>query len=252
MEGMENSLIHIHDFVSESWRDFRAHWNQSLSYTKWFVIGPAITFALVLATKSLPTLSSALATLGSFGSAILVIWAALRLSRATLARHEKIDLPKNEARSAWSLFLPFLWISILSGLAVLGGFFVFVLPGLWLMVTFKFGYYFLFLEDRRGTQALAASAALVKGRWWATFFRLLIIGLIYIILAVALVSIVTGLIGAVAGAAKLSLLVRVNFQEVDPLVGAARTLLTSLGELIFLPLFISGEVILFRSLRNSK
>jgi len=215
------------------------------------LVGPALTFIALLATRPFPNLYSIIATCGSLLSAVLVTWSVLRLMRATLARHEKVQLPKDEARSAWSLFFPFLWIGILSGLASIGGFLLFVLPGIWLVVVFRFAYYFLFLEDRRGTQALAASAALVKGHWWKLFFRMLIMGLMYVILALALVSIITGFIGAMAGAAKFNLLVRVNFQDIDPIVSTARHLLSALGEMIFLPLYVAGEVIIFKSLRSS-
>ena len=82
-----------------------------------------------------------------------------------------------------------------------------VIPGVYLFVALAFAVPVLLLEGLRGMGAISRSMSLVSGRWWATFGRLLV-GLILFIVA----AFVVGLIGSAIthGVSSVSLYLIIN------------------------------------------
>ena len=74
------------------------------------------------------------------------------------------------------------WILLLVSSIVITGFCLFIVPGIFLSVTLVFALYPLYDEGLRGMDAVLASHYCVKGRWWSTFGKLLLIWLIAIVL----------------------------------------------------------------------
>lgn len=68
-------------------------------------------------------------------------------------------------------------------LAVMGGFVLLVIPGIWLAVRLYFGAQAAVVESRKGRDALRRSAQLVDGMWWRVFGILLLVGLVTSIFA---------------------------------------------------------------------
>lgn len=60
----------------------------------------------------------------------------------------------------------FMGTAILAGLAMLGGFLLFIIPGIIVTVWFMFASYAVIFEDKRFVDALNYSRSLVQGRWW--------------------------------------------------------------------------------------
>lgn len=71
--------------------------------------------------------------------------------------------------------LPYLWIAVLSGLAIFSGFVLLVIPGIFLAVTLMFTSFFLVHENMRGREALVRSYEYVMGNWWSVFARVAIL-----------------------------------------------------------------------------
>lgn len=92
---------------------------------------------------------------------------------------------------AWNLVGPYLWVTILAGLAVIGGMFLLIVPGIIFAIWFSFSTYTTILDGQRGTSALKASKALVNGRFGAVLGRFALLLLVFIG-----ATIVVGLIGA--------------------------------------------------------
>ena len=92
----------------------------------------------------------------------------------TIAIALKIVATKDDSQKtiptafAWMIThaLPLLWVLILSGLLIFGGLLFFVIPGLIVAISVTFAQYAFVDEDKRGMEALIASHALVRGRWW--------------------------------------------------------------------------------------
>jgi len=127
------------------------------------------------------------------------------------------------------LFFPFFWISVLTGLAIFGGFYLLIIPGLLLAIRLSFSVYALLVEGHHGTAALATSWSYTKGRWWGLFWRFLFLGI--------LVLLVSLLLGFVTGGMR-----SVAFQAISVL----------LNNLLFLPISFIYSYLIYRSLQTLK
>jgi hypothetical protein len=74
----------------------------------------------------------------------------------------------------WSVLL----VSVLVGLAIIGGLILFIIPGIYIGVRLAVSIEALVVEGRRGTEAMGRSWELVGGHWWHAFFTLLVAGLL--------------------------------------------------------------------------
>jgi hypothetical protein len=94
------------------------------------------------------------------------------------------------------LFAPILLVLVLYLAAVLAGFFAFVVPGVFVAVSWYFVAQAVVVDGARGFAALARSSELVRGNWW----RALATGLVFNI-AVAIPSSVVNIVFELAGRA---------------------------------------------------
>ena len=73
-----------------------------------------------------------------------------------------------------------------------------IIPGIWLSISFLFAMYFLILRNAGVTDSLKMSFALVRGRWWKVFGKILMFGLFFIILIIS-IDIVLWVVGSAVG-----------------------------------------------------
>jgi hypothetical protein len=71
-----------------------------------------------------------------------------------------------------------LLVSVLVGLATIGGLILLVIPGIYIGVRLAVSIEALVVEGRRGTQAMSRSWELVGGHWWHAFGTLLVAALL--------------------------------------------------------------------------
>jgi hypothetical protein len=81
-------------------------------------------------------------------------------------------------RFGFARLWPILLVSVLVGLATLGGFILLVIPGIYIGVRLAVSVQALVVEGRRGTEAMGRSWALVGGHWWHAFATLLVAALL--------------------------------------------------------------------------
>src|SRR4029450_6059961 len=62
-----------------------------------------------------------------------------------------------------------LLVSVLVGLAVIGGLILFIIPGIYIAIRLCVSIEALVVEGRRGTEAMGRSWGLVGGHWWHAF-----------------------------------------------------------------------------------
>ena len=74
----------------------------------------------------------------------------------------------------WSVLL----VSVLVGLAVVGGLILFIIPGIWIGFRLSVSTQALVVEGRRPTEAMGRSWALVAGHWWHAFGTVVVGGLL--------------------------------------------------------------------------
>jgi hypothetical protein len=70
-----------------------------------------------------------------------------------------------------------LLVSVLVGLATIGGLILFIIPGIYIGIRLCVSIEALVVEGRRGTEAMGRSWALVGGHWWHAFGTLVVAGL---------------------------------------------------------------------------
>src|SRR5512132_1623189 len=71
-----------------------------------------------------------------------------------------------------------LLVSVLVGLATIGGLILFIIPGIYIGIRLCVSIEALVVEGRRGTEAMGRSWGLVGGHWWHAFGALVVAGLL--------------------------------------------------------------------------
>lgn len=107
--------------------------------------------------------------------AVLVIlicqsWGQVALFYAA-ASETKIGI-KEAFKKSWKKIFSFWWLNLLSGAVILGGYFLFLIPGLIFSVWFSLANFVLISENIGGMKALLKSREYVRGRWWAVAGRI--------------------------------------------------------------------------------
>ena len=97
--------------------------------------------------------------------------------------------------------LSYWWIAILSFILILGGFFLFIIPGIIFSVWFTFVYFILVNEGVKGFQAILRSKEYVKGYWFSVLLRTFFTSLlgIVMVLPTILISLISILLKSTGG-----------------------------------------------------
>jgi hypothetical protein len=69
-------------------------------------------------------------------------------------------------------------VSVLVGLAIIGGLILFIIPGIYIGIRLCVSIEALVVEGRRGTEAMGRSWGLVGGHWWHAFGAVVVGGLL--------------------------------------------------------------------------
>jgi hypothetical protein len=88
-----------------------------------------------------------------------------------------------------------LWVSLLAGLGILAGFVLFVVPAIYLAVSWSIAVPVLLGEDLRGRRALRRSRALVRGRWWPCAGVLVLAVILALVVALAFSLLLDAIVG---------------------------------------------------------
>jgi hypothetical protein len=131
-------------------------------------------------------------------------------------------------------------VGILSGIIIVLGFILLIIPGIIFSIWYSYAGYINILEEKKGMDALKASKDLVKGRWWATLWRLLVPALLVYIIAM----LISAALGFLISGGNLSLTTTGNSTIVD--------IISNLIILVLTPLFSAFSVILYHSLKETK
>jgi len=118
-------------------------------------------------------------------------------ARVVLTLAEGRVPPLGDALRAGLRVFPAAALVVLMYGLVVGVALLLVIPGVWLAVRWYFGAQAVVVDDRRGADALERSADVVRGRWWSTFGRLIVLGVV----GFAIALVVGGIIQAIGEAA---------------------------------------------------
>lgn len=93
------------------------------------------------------------------------------------------ELTSSQAlREGYPRISAYFWISFLSTLSIIGGFFFFFVPGVILSLAFVMAKYEFILEGHKGIDALEKSRQITRGYRWELFLRFLMLGGIFLVI----------------------------------------------------------------------
>ena len=147
-----------------------------------------------------------------------VLQAALIRGAAQGSIGDPVDI---DASYKWGFarFGSVLLISILVGLAVMGGLILLIIPGIIFAVMFSVSIPALVVENRKGTDAMSRSWNLVKGHFWHA--------LVVIIVSAIIAGLIGGVIGAIGTAISDNWFVTWIFQAIAQILVAPFSALVS-------------------------
>ncbi|WPD23110.1 MAG: hypothetical protein SD837_00820 [Candidatus Electrothrix scaldis] len=105
-------------------------------------------------------------------SILLASWSQAAVLTATVRQDSSIP---GVLIKSWKYAFPLLWITSLYVGIITAGITFFVLPGLILALSLSFCFFSMADENRTGIDALLASRFYVRGHWWNTLFKLLLV-----------------------------------------------------------------------------
>lgn len=231
-------LISAWDLIVKSWQLFSKNFTTLFKVILWLLV-PTILLSLA------PLLgeNTTVVTITFFLMALTIvvsIWINIILIEL-LNKYYKNETADVEGlyKTSWSKFWPLVLVSVLVGLAVLGGTILFIIPGIIFAVWFSFANYFLILEDKRGIEALKASKKLVQGKWWSILWHWVAPTLFYGIIMMAMAGIIMIILSFFMDMKSLT----------ANLIGATISNILSVG---LTPLFVAIGVILFTEMKKYK
>jgi hypothetical protein len=195
---MPSTLPRAFELVKLSWRDFIKNWDVTVRVSAWLILATVIT-ALPTFLPGPKAVTATLDVVCAIVGTAIALWASVRLYQTVIGI---LDGKKPQAepwKNAIPLILPSILISILTILSVLGGLILLIIPGIFIAIRLSFVQVALIQDGQRGTNALKASWAITKGRFWATLWRLFVSGLIIIIIVIPVAWIALWIVGLVSG-----------------------------------------------------
>lgn len=236
-------LPNAKSLINESWTLYRNHFKLFAKIVVWILV-PSVILSIL---PTITTNAVILLPINFFFSLVslfvgLFIAIVLVSSINSLMKKETVNLT-TLYNASYSKILSYFWISILTGLAVLGGTLLLVIPGIIFSVWFSFAAIIFIIEGARGTQALKASKELVKGKFWSVLWRWFAPYFVYGLILTVIILIPVYLIGLALGQPDA------GFNQVSPWWAA---LISNVVYSFAVPLLVSIGVILYNALKKEK
>ena len=167
-------MISFGVLLKNSWDIYKKHFLLFLG-----VVLPIVVVNIIVSIlEIIPSpLSSIFVVVGNIAGFLLSILVGISLIYAVKEREEGITA-KEALKKGWKRFFSYWWLTVLSVVIPIGGFFLLVIPGIIISVWFSVVGYVFVAEDRTGMTALLRSKHLVSGHWWGVFWRFFSFGII--------------------------------------------------------------------------
>ncbi|CAK8724148.1 hypothetical protein KKHLCK_13720 [Candidatus Electrothrix laxa] len=111
---------------------------------------------------------------------LLMTWCHAAILTVTV--RQDINVLSALTRS-WKYVFPLLWISSLYVGIIITGSIFFILPGLILALSMSLCFFIMIEEERTGIDALLASRLYIRGHWWNTLFKLLLVWILSLLIS---------------------------------------------------------------------
>lgn len=175
------TMIGIGELLSASWTLFQKRFAPLFALYLLSLLLVAAGAAIpavggILLAKILPFGAGGVAAIGALGGILLggggMAWGCAALIAAALDDNLCV---RDALQQTKSCILPMAWVLALVSFVIGGGFLLFIIPGIIFSVWFFMAPFLLVDEDVRGVSTLLKSRALVQGRWFDVFLRLVVI-----------------------------------------------------------------------------
>lgn len=175
------ALIGIGELLAASWTLFQKRFAPLFALyllsLLFVVAGAAVPVGVgMLLAKILPFGTGGVAVIAALAGILIgaggMAWGFAALIAAALDDNLAVRDALHQTKPG---ILPMAWVLALVGFVIGGGFLLFVIPGIIFSVWFFMAPYLLVDEDVRGMSTLLKSRALVQGRWFDVFLRLVVI-----------------------------------------------------------------------------
>jgi hypothetical protein len=172
---------------------YRANSQLIVGYASWLLL-TAAAFVLVSFVQN-DAARETLLLIVQVADLMLWLWVGIMVMRVAAVSATKTPVdPTALPRDAWTLLWPFAWVTALQGLAVCGGFLLFIVPGFVFLVWFALSQQALVIGNKHGLDALSESRDLCRGRFftvaWYLFVGPFLTVFAYLVLLVAFFAIV--------------------------------------------------------------
>jgi uncharacterized membrane protein len=154
---------------------------------KWSFIAPFLIYLVItsiiaaLQDATVGTGEGVAASLTQIIVNILVYPLGMGLGLLGIRRAAGKDTPLSTLWESYSQFIPLAVMLVLMGLLIVGGFFLLVLPGIYLAVAYSFAPYLIIEKNMGVWEALETSRKAITTYWWRYFGLLLITVLLFIV-----------------------------------------------------------------------
>ena len=154
---------------------------------KWSYMAPFLIYLIitsviaVLQDATVGTGEGVAASLTQVIVNILVYPLGIGLGLLGIRRAAGKDTPLSTLWDPYSQFIPLVVMLVLMGLLIVGGFFLLVLPGIYLAVAYSFAPYLMIEKNMGVWEALETSRKAITPCWWRYFGLLLIAVLLFIV-----------------------------------------------------------------------
>ncbi len=200
LTGQEQALPGAGVLLKNAWQIYKSRFWTLLGIALFpflALIGAGLMLLLIVGAQKLNFsgwLTLVLLILGiifSFLSLFLFVWSRVALLFAIKDNLELIGV-KESFKRAKGKILSFIWIGLLNGIVIFGGFVLGIVPGIIFGIWFIIAQFVFVAEGHKGFNALLRSKEYVSGRWWSVAWRMLAVGFISIL--IYLIGVVTGFI----------------------------------------------------------
>ncbi len=177
----ERELPGIGELFERSWRIFKSRIGTLIALyllsAVFFIIPVGIFIGIgYLFSMFLSGSKTALMMSGGFVGMIAgIIAASWGYAAFIFAVADKSLGIKDSLDKGWQRVGAFIWLLSILGFIIMGGFLLFLIPGVMFAVWFTFSQFILAREDERGMNALLKSKEYVRGYFWDILLRLFII-----------------------------------------------------------------------------
>ncbi|HEY7606118.1 MAG TPA: hypothetical protein VID07_04985, partial [Actinomycetes bacterium] len=183
----------IGEILSTAFQLYRRHWRTLLAIAAVVVVpftllqylfgdllrarGEVTSNGVVIETETWA--AGAAALVAALAAAVMFLVLTGAITRAVAAEVAGEDPGVEQSyRFGFHRFWSVLLVSVLVGLAIVGGLILLIIPGIYIGVRLAVSIEALVVEGRRGTQAMGRSWELVGGHWWHAFGTLVVGGLL--------------------------------------------------------------------------